>query len=295
MALDEKKYKLVKRIKDDHLNIDHLHEYRLCLQFGERDIQVCIIDMQNSRCLLLEDYISPSTPGPDSKLQTISQLFEGHNYLQARFWHSVRISIKTPRFALVPASLFDKQHKATYLHLNAALDPAEDTLLHYIHQNDETVTVFAANQELVEWLAGLYSTTDMAFVHHGAALTEGTLEDETLAHSRTMHLYSDRFYLNILVSEGKSLIYYNQFRIKRFEDYVKYIMMVLTNMGLDQREDNVYLRGFIRQNSPHYKELYKYIQNLEFAHKPGFLTFGYQFDELEDHQYYDLYSMGLCR
>ncbi|MFA0962993.1 DUF3822 family protein [Roseivirga sp. BDSF3-8] len=293
MAFEKKRYKLVKRIKDDHLSVDRLHEYRLCLQFGERDIQVCIIDMPNSRCLLLEDYISPTSD--KGKLQTIPEIFEGHSFLQAGFWHSVRVSIKTPRFVLVPVSLFDKEQKATYLHLNAELDPEKDSLLHYIHQNNETVTVFAANKWLTNFLKEMYATTDLGFIHQGAALTEGTLEDETMAHSRTMYLYSDRFYLNILVSEGKSLVYYNQFLIKRFEDYVKYIMMVLQSMGLDQHDDHVYLRGFIRQDSPHYRELFKYIQNLEFAHKPGFLTFGYQFDELEDHQYYDLYSMSLCR
>ena len=44
----------------------------------------------------------------------------------------------------------------------------------------------------------------------------------------------------ISVKEGK-LIYYNQFVIKQFSDYVKYIMLVLNALNMDQQKSKVIL------------------------------------------------------
>jgi hypothetical protein len=90
-----------------------------------------------------------------------------------------------------------------------------------------------------------------------------------------------------------NLLYYNQFAIKQFSDYIKYIMLVLKSLNLSQQNSQVVLWGYIGKNSPHYNEFYKYINNVIFGHRPKFLTFGYMFDEVQDHHFFDLYGMSL--
>ena len=46
-------------------------------------------------------------------------------------------------------------------------------------------------------------------------------------------------------------------------------------------------------NDNNYNEFYKYINNVVFGHRPKFLTFGYMFDEVQDHHFFDLYGMQL--
>ncbi|NJN41213.1 MAG: DUF3822 family protein [Flammeovirgaceae bacterium] len=143
-----------------------------------------------------------------------------------------------------------------------------------------------------EWIKELYKRTTISFLHQSSALIAGVTKASVSANS-PLYIYVDRFKLHILSVAGGKLIYYNQFPIKQFSDYVKYIMLVMSTLKLDQKSSRVILWGYIGKNSSHYQEFYKYISNVEFGSRPNHLRFGYLFDEVQDHGYLDLFSMNL--
>ena len=108
-----------------------------------------------------------------------------------------------------------------------------------------------------------------------------------------LYVYVDRFKMHILSVKNNKLIYYNQFAIKQFSDYVKYIMLVMKGLNMDQTTSQVVLWGYIGKNSPHYQEFYKYIRNVVFGGRPPHLKFGYIFDEVQEHHFFDLFAMNL--
>jgi hypothetical protein len=55
----------------------------------------------------------------------------------------------------------------------------------------------------------------------------------------------------------------------------------------------VVLWGYIGNNSPHYHEFYKYINNVTFGGRPHGLRFGFPFDEVQEHHFFDLFSIHL--
>jgi hypothetical protein len=103
----------------------------------------------------------------------------------------------------------------------------------------------------------------------------------------------DRFKLHILSARQGKLIYYNQFVIRQFSEYVKYIMLVMKTLNFSQENSQIVLWGYVGKNSPHYNEFYKYIKNVVFGYRPKHIKFGYMFDEVQDHHFFDLYSMNL--
>ena len=64
-------------------------------------------------------------------------------------------------------------------------------------------------------------------------------------------------------------------------------------MGMDQATSRVVLWGYIGNNSPHYQEFIKFVRNVSFGARPKHLKFGYLFDEMQDHHFFDLYSLSL--
>jgi hypothetical protein len=68
-------------------------------------------------------------------------------------------------------------------------------------------------------------------------------------------------------------------------------MLVMKSLGMNQQTSEVILWGYIGKNSPHYHEFYKYIKNVVFGNKPSSLKFGYMFDEVQEHHFFDLYSI----
>jgi hypothetical protein len=285
-------YKLIKKIKDERFDEDLIHEYQLLINIGFRDLQVGVIDGKENRMLLMEDYVFPSLSSSDDLLNVLDQLFDAHPFLQAAFWKTIKISIKNNKYVQVPEALFLEEAKREYLQFNAYIEDDEE--VHTIlNRKSKAVTVFAVSSPLMKWLLKLYPQEKITLMHQSAVLIETLTTFSTYKKDNSLYIYVDRFKLHILSCKNGNLMYYNQFAIKQFSDYIKYIMLVLKSLNLSQQNSQVVLWGYIGKNSPHYNEFYKYINNVIFGHRPKFLTFGYMFDEVQDHHFFDLYGMHL--
>lgn len=287
-------YKLIKKIKDERFDEELIHQYHLLINIGFRDLQIGVIDDQENRMLLLEDYVFPSLTSPDELLQILDHLFEAHAFLRAAFWKAIKISIKNNKYVQVPEALFLEEAKGEYLRFNAYIEDDEEV---YTVANPKTkaVTVFALSTRLKQWVQQLYPNSNVIFMHQSAVLIETLTTYATYKKDNSLYIYVDRFKLHILSCRNGNLLYYNQFAIKQFSDYIKYIMLVLKSLNLSQQNSQVVLWGYIGKNSPHYHEFYKYINNVVFGHRPKFLSFGYMFDEVQDHHFFDLYGMHLLQ
>lgn len=292
MASALQSYKLIKKIKDDKFDIDQLHQYCLFIHLSVRDLQIGITDNQN-RFVFFEDYIFQNLSSSDELLSLLKELFEAHHLLSAGFWSKVKMCIKNNKFAHVPESLFVEEAAIEYLKLNARVDEQNEVVLHCSNDKNKAVTVFALHKALHEWIIDLYKNSTVAFLHQSSCLIEGVLDFTTSQSQAPLFVYVDRFKLHILSVNAGKLVYYNQFTIQHFSDYVKYIMLVLNAMKMDQQTSKIILWGYIGKNSPHFIEFSKYIKNVSFGGRPKHLKFGYLFDEVQDHHFFDLYSMHL--
>ena len=175
------------------------------------------------------------------------------------------------------------------------VDLQKETILSCRNSSTDAVTVYAVQTDLIEWLKKIYAKTTLHLFHQSTALIEGVLTSARSRKTQPLYVYVDRFKLHILFVKDEKLIYYNQFLIKQFADYVKYIMLVIQAMGLNQETSPVMLWGYIGKNSPHYQEFVKYVRNVSFGDRPGNIQFGYMFDEVQGHHFYDLFSLCLLR
>lgn len=288
-------YKLIKKIKDDRFDEENLHQYDLLVQLGVRDFQVAIVEAEEGRMLFFEDYVLGDLNSHNELLTLLKVLFDSHPVLQAGFWKSVKVSIKNTKFVHVPASLFVHEAAADYLNFNAQWDSGSEEVLTCASSVMPIVTVFAVQKDLRAWLTNLYKNTKLQIVHQSVAIIDGVERFAQSGSRNSLYIYVDRFKLHILALDKGKLIYYNQFLIKQFSDYVKYIMLVLKSLNMDQQTSEVILWGYIGKNSPHYLEFVKYIKNVRFGTRPAFLKFGYLFDEIQEHHFIDLYSIHLLK
>ncbi len=285
------RHKLIKKIKDEKFDEDKLQRYVLLTQIGAKDFQAAVVDSDDNRLIFFEDFVFSDVNSPAELQLALEALFESHEYLSAGFWKEVRISIKNNKFIQVPEGLFLSDAAGDYLKFNAAIDLATESV-RYCKNSNGVVTVFALPTETINWLNRIYTNTQVHLVHQSAALIEGVLS-AAKPNADPLYIYVDRFKLHILYAPAGKLVYYNQFQIKQFSDYIRYIMLVMKSMGMNQETSQVVLWGYIGKNSPHYEEFVKYIRNVLFGDRDQHLKFGYLFDEIQDHHYFDLYSINL--
>jgi len=286
-------HKLIKKIKDERFDEDKIHQYHLLINTGLRDLQIGVIDSEDNRMLLLEDYVFPSLASQADLIQLLDQLFDSHAFLKAAFWKRIKIGIKNNKFVQVPDALFLEEARYDYLKYTAYVDTEEEDVLQIANTRSKAATIFALPRNLRAWFDRAYISNKPVYMHQSASLIEAVTKHVEKEKKNQLYIYVDRFKLHILACENANLLYYNQFVIKQFSDYVKYIMLVMKSMKLDQRTSQVMLWGYIGKNSPHYHEFYKYINNVVFGSRPSYLQFGYMFDEVQDHHFFDLYGMHL--
>jgi hypothetical protein len=286
-------YKLIKKIKDERFDEEFIHQYHLLIQLGTRDFQLLVVDPSDHKILLLEDFVFPNLASHEELMTMLDQLFDSHALLKAGFWKKIKVSIKNQKFIQVPLALFAEESLAEYLKFNAPVDPQKEIFLSTINQHTQAVTIFAVNRDLKQWLDNIYPNNPPVYTHQSAALIEGIMRSASKRREHPLYIYVDRFKLHLLACKEGKLLYYNQFAIKQFSDYVKYIMLVMKSLNMNQDKSQVMLWGYIGKNSPHYHEFYKYVSNVVFGHRPEYLQFGYMFDEIQEHHFFDLYSIYL--
>lgn len=286
-------YKLIRKTKDELFDEEFIHQYHLLLNIGTRDLQLLVIDPESTKVLLLEDFVLPSLTSNEELLQILDQLFDSHPFLKAGFWKKIKVAIKSQKFVQVPQALFVEDSLADYLKFNANIDATQENFVYTTNKRAQAVTVFSVHKGLTDWLAKVYPSKNPVITHQSAALIEGTMDYAKTRTDSPLYIYVDRFKLHIVACSADQLIYYNQFAIKQFSDYIKYIMLVMKSLNMDQQTSQIVLWGYIGKNSPHYHEFYKYINNVTFGGHPSYLNFGYVFDEVQDHHFFDLYSIHL--
>lgn len=242
----------------------------------------------------MEDYALARISSHKALADVLGIVFESHELLRAGFWKNVRVAFKNSKYSLVPASLFDPEYLYDYLQINSKVDPEEEEAIYYKHIQCDAVNVFAVNRQLLSFFRGHYPNIEVGFLHQSTALIEGILTQVKNHPKNTIFTYIDRFKLHIISVKNGKLEYYNQFIIKQFSDYVKYIMLVMQGLKRNQKTSNIVIWGYIGRNSPHYNEFYKFIKDISFGDRLNHLKFGYMFDEVQDHHFFDLYSLFLC-
>lgn len=286
-------YKLIKKIKDDRFDEENLHQYTLLVNLGTHDLQVAVIESPDDRILLLEDYVFPTLTSHAELLKVLESLFDSHAFLKAAFWKKIKICIKNNKFIQVPEILFVEDAQHEYLKYNAQLAPDEEEAVKILNPRAGAFTVFAVQKDLKNWLNSIYPNNPPVFIHQSAAMIEGVTHFAEKSRKDYLYIYVDRFKLHIIACREGKLLYYNLFLIRQFSDYVRYIMLVMKSLNRDQETSHIMLWGYIGKNSPHYHEFYKYINNVVFGSRPAYLKFGYMFDEIQDHHFFDLYSLHL--
>lgn len=291
MQLTATPYRLLKKIRDDQFDEDQIGEYNLAMLTGRHDLQVLVYHEASGRALWLEDYVFPSSKNDDDWLAALQEVFDQHAFLTAGYWKHILVGVKTGSFVQTPMNLFEPAFAAQYLHYNTNIQPTED-VLYYQQAESGIATSFTLPSDVRNWLLSVYPLSKPAFTHQSCALIEGILKESSAYPDNPLYIFVDRFKLHILSAEQGKLRYYNQFSIKSFDDYIRYIMLVMHSLGMDQRTGRVILWGFVGKNSPHYQEFYKYIKTVTYGNRPDVLRFGYMFDEIQEHQYFDVINLS---
>lgn len=285
----EKLFKTIKEIKDDKFSIDKIEQYCLILEVGDRDLQVSIIDEKSSRVLILEDYTLQKTSDEDQKVQVLKALFDQHHLLMVGFWKQVIVCFKTPTYCLSPLSYFSKDSARAILKMNCEVGPTESVGYYKVDSNN-SVNIFTYQKEVLKFIRSIYVNSKIKVTHQSGMLVNAVLNNSSSSQENELSIYIDRFYMHAAVSNNGRLLYFNSFKIDQFEEYSRYINLICNEFKILKKEGIIRLWGYMKIESAHFAALQKDFPALKAGNRTSKLNFGFKFDEIDDHQYFDVFG-----
>ncbi len=290
----ELKYaKLINKVIDDTFEVDQLHNYTLSILLSTTSFQFCVIDVAKSRCMMLEHYEYSQAGNSTDILKVLKEIYEDNHYLNAGFWKSIKLNLKNLKFSLVPSSLFAESYAKDILSVNCSVSDFE-VLYYYKHTSNDTVNIFAAEQELTDWFKKIYPNKLVEVLHHTSTMMEGVLQYATNNQAKSVFVNIEDQIATIAVRDNNALVFINNFKYTTPNDLLYFILFTYDELDLNTDTIPLVLMGNIHKNSDYYSRIFKYIRNISFSKRPQGIKFGYKFDEITDHHYFGLYNTILC-
>ncbi|MBK6263676.1 DUF3822 family protein [Marivirga sp. S37H4] len=289
IAAKSTSFKQIKKVKDDKFSIEKIEQYCLILQIGSRDLQVSIIDSKTNRVLFLEDYIIDATDNPEDKIELLKSLFDHHHLLMVGFWKEVILCFKTDKFTVVPLSFFSKENARPLLKMNCPVEDSDSVGYYKINSND-SVNIFTYDKAILQWFRSIYINSKIKVTHQSGMIINSVLKNSPFPDDVVVSLYIDRFYLHAAVSKKDQLLFFNSFKISKFDEYIKFINLVLHEFKMSKTQSLIKVWGYINEESNHFNSLKKHFPTIKIGNRTTVLNFGYKFDEVPEHQYFDVFG-----
>ncbi|HNR20699.1 MAG TPA: DUF3822 family protein [Bacteroidia bacterium] len=277
-------------VEDESLNVTN--EYDLYLLTGNDTIQFAILDNDRTKFVALHDYNLLSLKSDDIAEKVMSVIL--NDELLSTYKKSFRkvfISYSSSKNTLIPNAFYNDAEKKNLLSFNFNTYENEIAYNDKVRQIDAQL-LYNVDKRTADFLNGFFSNT----LHHNAtnSLIEGIIlqhknNSETLITVNVSHTSFD-----LIITEGKKLIYYNSFTYQSTEDFMYYILFACEQMQLNPESAVFYFSGMIEKNSALYLLAQKYIRNIRFTQRPDFCEYSYRFNEVPSHYHYRLYNQYLC-
>lgn len=283
---------LKKKITQLHSFIDEAFDekktasYQLLLQMGVNDIQVAIHDKQQNKYIALEKYVVSNTDNFEA-LTDLFDILSKESKLIDHVFQSVICLIVSNLSTLVPSALFEEDKKEIYLNFNASLTEDEVIMTDEINSLDAK-NIFALPASLKTKLNHKYS--NVKYHHASSALIDTLTANNKNQTGKKIYIHIESTHFEILLIEGKNLIFYNSFNYHSTEDFIYYVLFVFEQLQLNPEKTETILLGEVEKSSALYTLTNKYIRNIKFAERTVDSDYSYQLQTLPKHFNFTLFN-----
>lgn len=278
-------------IVDESFVQDNSKDYSLYLEIGLDVFSFCILDGVRNKFIALKVFPINKAYNDIVLCEKVNEIYE-QNELLKHPYKNVSLSFVSNKYTLMPAPLFEKDKASVYLGFNHAVDQNETVSSDYI-KNIDTHAVFSIPKTVEELLNKLFPQIQ---VHHFVSPLIDSIISQYKNQSKErkvfVHVQSSHF--EVIVTEGKKLLFFNTFQHQTSEDFIYYLLFVCEQLHLNPEELDLVLLGEIEKNSALYQILFKYIRNISFGGRSENAEYCYKFDTIPTHFYYSLLSQSLA-
>jgi len=278
---------------DDRFNVDNLHLYQLNLYLDNQSLSIFVYNTENNRALLLEKYSFQDKVKETNVIDALEAIFSGHSYINAGFWKEIKVILKSKNFTFLPNAIFDFAERENYLKLCTEYDEQKESILVTKEAELNLTTVYSIEDTLLKFFRNKYPSKEVKVCSHINTFIRLLVREEFSKGNNELFVFTQDNKISIVKFNKDELQYANIFDYRSSEDLTYYTMLVITELGLNPDLINLTLWGNMDTSSIYFKRLSEYVKTISLGNRPEGFTFGYQFDEVDEAQFYDLIGANL--
>ena len=262
--------------------------YHLSILLNEKSLSYAVLDTNTNKYLVLH-----STPPVPRSAKALREGEKGEGVLSplqglgVTTFHSVTCAIAHPKFTLVPNALFDEENKGSLLGFNHPVESDEK-----IHsdalQNLEARNLFTISKSLESEIRKQF--VNVHFLHNATSFIEGLLIQNKNSKEKKVFANFHASYFEIVILDGRELLFSNAFTYKTSEEIAYYILFVYEQLNLNPEDIGLILSGEIEKTAKEHSLLYNYIRHVKFASLPDSFKYSYKFEEVPAHTFFSLFN-----
>ncbi|HET6226033.1 MAG TPA: DUF3822 family protein [Bacteroidia bacterium] len=191
---------------------------------------------------------------------------------------------------LVPSAVYEEERKKTYLKFNTFLEGDELILTDHLKTLDAK-NIFALPFCVKSKLDFAFS--NIKYHHFSSVLIEALLAKYKNQAGQKIIVHIQPTHFQVVVMDGKQLLFYNMFNHHSTEDFIYYLLFVCEQLHLNPEKVDLRLLGEIEKNSAIHLITQKYIRNILFEERTDQADYSYQLQALPKHSYFTLFNFSL--
>lgn len=276
---------------DESLNQADTENLKLSIQLALDGFSFSIFNPENQKYLSIESQNLNPNNSTNDKLGKVLEALSEKEWMHRKY-NSVNIFFEIPVVSLVPAPLFKAHEQETLSSFNFNI-PTGNSLNSERLQNLDAYLLFHEPNNLVETLQPQF---EKAIIQsHARVLVDSLLLiNKNLSSNKRMFVNVRNGYLDILIIEGKQLLFYNIFHYVSKEDFIYFILFVMDQLDLSPEEISLQISGFINKKSALFDMAFRYVKNVDFVLPSNAFTYSHVFDDIPLHYYFNLFNSPLC-
>lgn len=276
---------------DESLNKAHSKSYRLSIQLSLDGFSFTLFNTLNSKFISLESSEFSASDQPSEFLIAFDEMVRKHAWLTEEF-AEVDIIFESFGSTLIPSALYNPNDKGVLAKFNfevsEQMEIRADKLI-----NCDAYLLYSVPKTLVKILNKLFPSYSLH--SHAAVLIEVLMilnKNQTTGKQIFVNVRNTN--VDIVIVEGKQLLFYNAFPYHSKQDFIYYIIFVIEQLNLNPEDIELRFSGKIDKKSTLFDMAWKYIRNIQFQELPSAYRYSYVFNDIPPHYYFVLLNSGVC-
>ena len=271
---------------DEAFNPAHVSTFQLIIQISIDNILVAIKEKAGNKYIAFENYSFQNIYNFDGVADVLETLIKDSKLIKHKYKSAVCVIVNNLS-TLVPVALYEEDRIKMYLNFNAELQGDEMILADDLKSMDAK-NVFALPLSIKAKLDYLFP--NIKYHHASSALIDTLVLQNKNQTGQKLFVHVQPSHLEILLIDGKKLLFYNTFNYNSAEDFIYYLLFVCEQLHLNPETIDVTLLGEIERNSTIYSLTQKYVRKLKFGERNDGAIYSYQLQTLPAYYYFTLFN-----